>query len=55
MRIEYPGEIYHVLSRGDQREAIFRTQPDRISTREPGRVYQIGFTTALLGSVDTWL
>ena len=27
--IEYPGAIYHVLSRGDRREAIFRTEADR--------------------------
>jgi len=29
LRIEYPGAIYHVLSRGDRREAIFRTEADR--------------------------
>lgn len=29
LRIEYPGAIYHVLSRGDRREAIFRTGADR--------------------------
>ena len=29
LRIEYPGEIYHVLSRGDRHEAIFRTEADR--------------------------
>jgi len=29
LRIEYPGAIYHVLSRGDRREAIFRTDADR--------------------------
>jgi putative transposase len=29
LRIEYPGTIYHVLSRGDRREAIFRTEADR--------------------------
>jgi hypothetical protein len=26
LRIEYPGAIYHVLSRGDRHEAIFRTE-----------------------------
>jgi hypothetical protein len=25
LRIEYPGAIYHVLSRGDRRGAIFRS------------------------------
>jgi putative transposase len=29
LRTEYPGAIYHVLSRGDRREAIFRTEADR--------------------------
>ena len=28
LRIEYPGAIYHVLSRGDRREAIVRDDPD---------------------------
>ncbi len=26
LRIEYPGAMYHVMSRGDQREDIFRDQ-----------------------------
>jgi REP-associated tyrosine transposase len=29
LRIEYSSAIYHVLSRGDRREAIFRTDADR--------------------------
>ncbi len=29
LRIEYAGAIYHVLSRGDRREAIFRRDADR--------------------------
>ena len=29
LRIEYPGAIYHVLSRGDRREPIFRDDRDR--------------------------
>jgi hypothetical protein len=28
-RVEYPGGIYHVLIRGDRREAIFREDGDR--------------------------
>jgi hypothetical protein len=28
MRIEYPGAIYHVLSRGDRRESIFLDDGD---------------------------
>ena len=29
LRIEYPGAMYHVTNRGDQREDIFRDDPDR--------------------------
>ena len=29
LRIEYPGAMYHVLNRGDQREDIFRDDEDR--------------------------
>ena len=28
-RVEYPGAIYHVMSRGDRREAIFKDDVDR--------------------------
>ena len=29
LRIEFPGAIYHVTSRGDRREAIYRDDDDR--------------------------
>ncbi len=29
LRVEYPGAIYHLMSRGDHGEAIFRDDPDR--------------------------
>ena len=29
LRVDYPGAIYHVLNRGDRREAIFRDDADR--------------------------
>lgn len=29
LRIQYPGAIYHVMSRGDRREAIFEDDRDR--------------------------
>ena len=29
VRIEYPGAMYHVMNRGDQREDIFRDDEDR--------------------------
>src|SRR5688572_20357053 len=30
LRVEYPGAIYHVLSRGDRRENIFLSDDDRL-------------------------
>jgi REP element-mobilizing transposase RayT len=29
LRIEYPGAIYHVMNRGDRREAIYRDEKER--------------------------
>ena len=29
LRVEYPGALYHVMSRGDRRELIFRDEEDR--------------------------
>ena len=29
LRVEYPGAIYHVMNRGDRREAIFKDDADR--------------------------
>ncbi len=29
LRIEYPGAIYHLMSRGDRREPVFRDDEDR--------------------------
>jgi hypothetical protein len=29
LRVQYPGAIYHVLNRGDRREAIFKDDEDR--------------------------
>lgn len=31
LRIEYPGAVYHVTSRGNRQEVIFLTKDDRIS------------------------
>ena len=31
LRIEYPGAVYQVLSRGDHQEAIYRDDKDRQS------------------------
>jgi len=31
LRIQYPGAIYHVMNRGDRREAIVRDDTDRES------------------------
>ena len=30
LRIEFPGGVYHITSRGDRREAIFLTEADRV-------------------------
>ena len=30
LRIQYPGAMYHVMNRGDQREDIFVDDKDRI-------------------------
>src|SRR6266496_5497467 len=38
LRVEYPGAIYHVMNRGDRREAMFRDEADRQGFVEtPGR------------------
>jgi len=29
LRVEYPGAVYQVMSRGDRREPIFRDDEDR--------------------------
>ncbi len=29
LRVQYPGAIYHVMNRGDRREAIFHDDEDR--------------------------
>ncbi len=29
-RVQYPGAVYHVMCRGDRREAIFRNDDDRL-------------------------
>ena len=29
LRVAYPGAIYHVMNRGDRREAIFHDDADR--------------------------
>jgi hypothetical protein len=34
LRAEYPGAIYHVMNRGDRREAIFEDDQDRESFLE---------------------
>ncbi len=35
LRRQYTGAIYHVMNRGDRREAIFRADPDRQRFLEP--------------------
>ena len=31
LRLQYPGAVYHLMSRGDRREAIFHDDQDRRS------------------------
>lgn len=31
LRIEFPGAVYHVTSRGDRRESIFADDDDRVA------------------------
>jgi putative transposase len=31
LRLEYEGAVYHVMARGDQREAIYRDEDDRVA------------------------
>lgn len=30
LRVQYPGAIYHVMNRGDRRQAIFHDDKDRL-------------------------
>ena len=30
LRLEYPGEIYHVTARGNERKSIYRSYKDRV-------------------------
>jgi putative transposase len=55
LRIEYPGAMYHVMNRGDQREDIFRDDQDRqkfLSTLAEARAkteWQLGKEMGRLG------
>ncbi len=40
MRVQYPGAIFHVLSRGDRREPIFLDDVDRQDFLQVGRIAQ---------------
>jgi len=44
LRVQYPGAIYHVMNRGDRREAIFRDDQDR-----RGFIRTLGETCAKTG------
>jgi len=55
LRIEFPGAIYHVTSRGDRRELIFRDDADRESLldvvdRSMGRMDAEAFAFCLMGN-----
>ncbi len=40
-RIQYPGAIYHVMSRGDRREAIFGDDADRHAAKGEWRKVEL--------------
>jgi hypothetical protein len=42
LRIEYPGAMYHVMNRGDQREDIFRDDQDRQGRGQTGDLSREG-------------
>ena len=39
LRLEYPGAIYHLTSRGDRREAIYEDDNDRLQLKLRGQVF----------------
>lgn len=43
LRIEYPGAVYHVICRGNNRQAIFRDDQDRKRYLEKLSLYCDGF------------
>ena len=50
-RIQYPGAVYHVMNRGDRREAIFADDADRerlLQQREKGQRVALA-SQALMG------
>jgi hypothetical protein len=49
LRIQYAGARYHVMSRGDRREAIFYDDADRL------RIGSASYVSNLLSSVDSKL
>lgn len=49
LRIEYAGARYHVMNRGDRREAIFHDDADRLRMGSPS------YVSNLLASVDSKL
>jgi hypothetical protein len=65
LRIQYEGAIYHLMSRGDRREAIFDDDADRVEfLRTLGqtclktgrlRIGSASYVSNLLSSVDSKL
>jgi hypothetical protein len=49
LRVEYPGAIYHVMSRGDRREPIFKDDTDRKRFVETLRLKGINRSSRSLG------
>ena len=45
LRLEIPGGLYHVTSRGDRRENIYLSDTDRQSQKEIAHVFGIHYAT----------
>src|SRR5262245_51816800 len=55
LRIEYAGARYHVMSRGDRREAIYHDDADRVGIAGRLRMRSASYISNLLGRVDSKL
>ncbi len=56
LRVEYPGAVYHVMTRGDRREPIFMDKDDadrKRSQRTSALKYRLGAPGAASSSMRT--
>jgi hypothetical protein len=55
LRIQYAGARYHVMSRGDRREAIFYDDADRVEFLRTLGIGSASYVSNLLSCVDSKL